>query len=377
MNDRKAWLAKRRAGIGGSDAAAILGYSPWKSAMQVWMEKMGLEEPERSEQEQFQLDLGTDLEPVIAKLYERQTKSQLYQPVLTPMVNPRHDFMLGSPDRLVLGELRGVELKTENRYIDEFGEPGTDEVPYHYLIQCAHYMAVLDYPVWDVALLKSGASFAVYHIERDLELETEMIESLGEWWNEHIVKKIPPDLDGSDAWRVYLKQRYPRDILPIKTEGELNARTLTVINNLRTIRQILSEYGELEQHCENEIKAVIGEHEGIVGDFGKVTWKKSRDGTHTDWESVALDLAARLGWKTAGGPFLDAIALHSVDRPGSRRFLFTPKKGWKFDGIGIEAGNSAEAGSIEPGDGQHRLGSASESADRSALPDGGTPSERP
>ena len=35
------WLAYRRTGLGGSDAGAIMGVSPYKSAYAVWADKLG------------------------------------------------------------------------------------------------------------------------------------------------------------------------------------------------------------------------------------------------------------------------------------------------------------------------------------------------
>ena len=70
--DEKEKLARRFA-IGGSEAAAVLGMSPWQSPMDVWLRKMGLveETPDPRREEMFQL--GKDMEPVIAKMYERRT----------------------------------------------------------------------------------------------------------------------------------------------------------------------------------------------------------------------------------------------------------------------------------------------------------------
>jgi len=38
---RDAWLQVRQGGIGSSDAAAALGLNPYKSQLQLWMEKTG------------------------------------------------------------------------------------------------------------------------------------------------------------------------------------------------------------------------------------------------------------------------------------------------------------------------------------------------
>lgn len=46
VNNRKEWLKARQKGIGGSDAASVLGISPWKTNVQLWEEKTGITEPE-------------------------------------------------------------------------------------------------------------------------------------------------------------------------------------------------------------------------------------------------------------------------------------------------------------------------------------------
>ena len=181
--------------------------------MDVWIEKMGLAgedipDPNRD----FLLNLGTAMEPVISELYSRETGRNVFQP--RRYAHKKLHWLIGSPDRLVVGEKRGVELKTESMYVDQFGEPGTDEVPDQYLIQCAVYMAIMEYPVWDIALLKAGTSFTIYTIKRDMDLETHLLTELNDWWQRHIVEKHPPDIDGSGAWTLYLRKTYPRDIEP-------------------------------------------------------------------------------------------------------------------------------------------------------------------
>ena len=42
---REAWLDRRRAGIGGSDVAALLGLSRWKTPLDVFLDKTGRSEP--------------------------------------------------------------------------------------------------------------------------------------------------------------------------------------------------------------------------------------------------------------------------------------------------------------------------------------------
>lgn len=315
------WKLARRKGIGGSDAAAILGFSPWKSPMDVYLDKTGMaEEPDANRQ--FLLELGQQLEPVIARLYERETGKHLQQPSPALWHHSKHPVLLGTPDRIIAGE-RGVELKSENQFQNEFGEPGTDQVPYHYLIQCAHYMALSNMPAWDVALLKSGASFAIYTIHRDLELEEFIISELLLWWESHIVAQKPPDVDSSDAWKRYLRQKFPSNILPIKST---DSAVMDDIRRLAASRLALEHWDEEKTEIENRLKLAIGEHEGFAGDFGKLTWRKAKDSQAIDYERAFNYLASHSG--IAPDMLEVMLSNFTVTRPGSRRLLFQPRKGW-------------------------------------------------
>lgn len=291
--------------------------------MDCWLDKMGMSDDTPDPARKFLMDLGTDLEPVIARMYERQTERTLFAPAA--MVHPLYPMLRGNPDRIVIGEPRGVELKTENQFMDQFGDPGTDQVPYHYLVQCAHYMAICDLPVWDIALLRGGATFAIYTIERDLDLERDMNMQLTQWWEKHVVGNRPPDIDGSGAWKVYLRKKFPVDILPVK---ESDSDTLRLVNNLRTVRQIVNEYSLLQEEMENRLKFIIGDHEGIAGEFGKITWKKAKDIATVDWEGAFTDLAVHHA--TDLGIICDIEKRNLKPRPGARRFLVSLRKDWTY-----------------------------------------------
>ena len=320
--NKKDWLAERRKGIGGSDAAAILGFSPWKSPMDVYLEKTGMVEDKPEDKDrQFLLDLGQDLEPVVARLYERETGKRLLVP--GRWQHPNHPVLVGTPDRVVEGLRIGVELKTENQFQNEFGEPGSDQVPYHYLVQCLHYMAVGNYGQWDVAVLHGGARFAIYHIQRNVELEEYMVDELLQWWDRHIVQGQLPEVDASPAWKSFLRQKYPANVLPILPTDQ---DTLTGIENLATARRF-AEYWDIQKTvCETRLKLAIGDHEGFVGEFGKLTWRRTKDGQHIDWQSAFNYLTNKI---TLPGEQRESIlGMFTHTTPGTRRFLFTPRKDW-------------------------------------------------
>ncbi|SOE81023.1 putative phage-type endonuclease [Caballeronia arationis] len=78
--DRDEWLAVRRTGIGGSDAAAAVGLNPYKSQLELWMEKTGrddeLEKPDPNDTT-HPIFWGTLLEPIVAAAYTQQTSNRV------------------------------------------------------------------------------------------------------------------------------------------------------------------------------------------------------------------------------------------------------------------------------------------------------------
>lgn len=380
--ERKEWLALRRTGIGGSDAAAILGLSPWRSQMDVWLDKRGLAEERDDPDGDFLMELGKLMEPVITDLYERETKRKTYPGTLVRSLEI--PILLGTPDRLCQDEQRGVELKTENQFTDLFGTPGTDEIPDHYLVQVAHYMAITEVPVWDVAVLHGGTRFEIYTVHRDLELEERMIERLLVWWQEHIVRGIPPDVDSSDAWRVFLHKKHPREMFPmVALAPEHNA----VMERLGQVRQAEHVLESVRGELENKLKSVIGDHEGVYSPHGKVTWKRTKESRHVDWEGLYYAIrknayeALNKHYHDAAEEFLKladlCLEISSKTKPGVRRFLFTPPKLQR----GANArDNVIDIGSLTSGtgalpesdrDSEHSVSGPSESIDRSSLRDGG------
>src|ERR1700694_1448834 len=106
MSARAQWLEAGRAGIGGSDAAAILGLDPWRSGLDVWRSKVEPTPP--TEEERFLFKLGHLLEPVTARLYSEQTGREVTAP--NPEIHQHSKFpeIMGSPARLALKDGRGV-----------------------------------------------------------------------------------------------------------------------------------------------------------------------------------------------------------------------------------------------------------------------------
>lgn len=259
------WLRERRKGIGGSDAAAILGLNKWKSPIQVYMEKIGELDSDVSSEAAY---WGQVLEDVVAREFARRTGKKVRNRNAI-LQHPDYPWMLANVDRLIVGERSGLECKTASEYLkDEWKD---DEVPAPYLIQCQHYMAVTGYDAWWIAVLIGGNKFQYKKIERDEEIIQMLIEAEEEFWNGHVVPRIPPEFDGSEASEKLLRSLYPE--AEPDSETELPNEADKIIEALQQINTEIDDLTELKKSYENKLKGMLGEFERGIASNHIVTWK--------------------------------------------------------------------------------------------------------
>lgn len=179
-------LQARRLGIGGSDAAGVLGLSKYKTPLQVYLDKIGQAPPRVVGEE---VEWGNRLEDDVIDAYRDRMGVDVVTGVF--LASDVHPFMLANLDGLASNG-RIVEAKTAGyRTMHEWGEEGSDFVPVDYLCQAQHYLAVTNAAACDIAVLFGGQRFAVYTIEPDAEFRDAMIEREAEFWR-CVEARIPP-----------------------------------------------------------------------------------------------------------------------------------------------------------------------------------------
>jgi putative phage-type endonuclease len=319
----------RTKGIGGTDIAAIVGLNPWKSAIDVYMEKLGLTEPQ---EDNDNLWWGREMEPILQKRYEQETgltvlpfNSEFHILDKIKNITP---WYVGTPDGMILDSNNhiwmGVDYKTTgSSYKSDWGEPGSDEVPPYYHTQAMWYMGLTGARWWDIAVLFMGArrEFRIYRINRDDELIATLIEKGKDFWENHVLSQVPPPVDSSPGWDKYFKSRFPKEELPLlETTGEID-------NDLRSYHGVCEKFKAVsanKEYWENHIKAYIGSCAGINTPVAKVTWKKSKDRTKVDWEKAFNDLAAKEC--LTAQERIQLINLHTTITTGPRIFRATWNK---------------------------------------------------
>jgi putative phage-type endonuclease len=262
------WHKARRKGLGGSDIAAILGISKWRTPMDVWVEKMGLVEPS---EESYAMMRGRILEDAIAQWYGEFTGFDLHPGEEMP-IEGKHPWMLASPDRYVDDDVSRFILEVKSaRSADDWGAMGTAKVPVYYATQGAWYMACKNMDRCDyAALFMINDEFRMYTVHRDMSVENRLLEVAGDWWQKHIVKGEQPDMDGSNAASKYLQDKFPKDAIEMRS-ATIDEEDLML--ELDIVQSKLKQLESTKSKLQNEIKACIGESAGLYTGSGKATWK--------------------------------------------------------------------------------------------------------
>jgi len=155
LSSHREWLDSRKNRIGGSDASAILGMNPYKSNVDLWLEKRGEIETEDISDKPY-VQYGTNAEYYLRELFKLdfpQYKVEYYENNM--IINDKYPFAHASLDGELTDEegRKGIlEIKTTNILQSMQKEKWKDKIPDSYYIQVLHYLMVTEY---DFVILKA------------------------------------------------------------------------------------------------------------------------------------------------------------------------------------------------------------------------------
>lgn len=306
-------LAERARGITATDIAAIVGVHPYKSAVDVWSEKLGHSAPfEGNDRTKW----GNLLEPVLRSDYEERKGVRVE--VHGTMQHREREWMKATPDGLVYERAdvfpaRGLEIKCHTVHLAYlYGAPGSDEVPDHELTQCTWNMAVTELQRWDLIAFIDGQPID-YVIDRDRDLIDMLRLKAERFLRDHVQTGTPPPPDGSEAYTAWLQARHRSDnALAALERVEGEPETMQNIERLRALRDEIAVLEQREGIVVQALKARIGDNAGIEWPNGKpaptkgkskgvppcdrITWKLAAGGSFTNYRGAfeALQLRAQL-----------------------------------------------------------------------------------
>jgi putative phage-type endonuclease len=188
MNHQQ-WLEWRRSGIGSSDAAVIMNVSPWKTAFQLWEEKVF---GKSDQEENTAMTRGKQLEEVARQLFERELNTVVFP---KNVVHTQHSWLRASLDGMDIDEKIMVEIKCPNK--DDHFLAVTKKVPTKYFPQCQHQLAVTGLPGMFYFSF-DGSKGAIVEVARDQKYIDDMLEKEKIFWN-MVINQIPPELTDKDS----------------------------------------------------------------------------------------------------------------------------------------------------------------------------------
>ena len=267
------WRAHRKMGLGGSDAGAVLGLNPWRSPLEVWLEKTGREDsPDLSGKPS--VEWGNRLEPKVAeKFAENHPEFTVERPEWCA-VSKEHPWMFASLDGILRtvgdgGEvIHGVlEVKTSGRDTE-----WKDGVPAHYACQVAHYLAVTGWQFAYVAVLIGGQDYREYRIERDEDDVRALVESESRFWREFVTADVPPAITGNGDEGAAIARMYP------ESDGETGiaddmAETLAAEYDALCKQE--KEIRERKDKTASMLKAIVKDKKALESENVKVTWVRT------------------------------------------------------------------------------------------------------
>ena len=260
------WLRYRKCGITGTDAGAILGLNPYRSAFQVYHDKIS-DTIENIDNEAMRQ--GRDLEDYVAQRFTEATglkvrrANAIYQ-------SEEHPLLLADFDRLIVGQKAGLECKTVSPFSADKWADG--KIPAHYMAQVNHYLAVSGFDCWYIAALIFGKELVIHKITTDKEVLNNLIAKEEHFWKYNVMPEIPPVPTGSEGDTQQINQLYSAD-------DRNKTADLNPIRDLLDKRQELSDQIEqLEQEkasIEQQVKLEMQDAAYGTAPGYKVSWVSS------------------------------------------------------------------------------------------------------
>jgi putative phage-type endonuclease len=206
------WLAIHDSRIGGSDAAAVMGLSKWRSPMSVYVVKKHMlpNKPETSA-----MRWGKILEATIRREFPRDfaLKENRVVDVMedsSMLESTEHPFMVCDPDGFVTvdGEdgVGLLEIKTTTGH--SAGDWKDDQVPDDYFAQVQHSLFVTELK-WGLVVVLMDKRLFWRFVPRKVGFIEEMLAAEKEWWERFYLADEMPAPSGLEIDTETLQGLYP------------------------------------------------------------------------------------------------------------------------------------------------------------------------
>ena len=259
--------------IGGSDVAAILGISRWKSAFQLYQEKIGAFVEESNPMRDKVLNRGKRWEPVVVEMLIDELESRghevkiigrngRYKDSQNPFLEAEIDLEL-----LIDGEEVNGEIKTVHPFAaKDWGEEGTDEIPVYYTAQVMHGLMIKPRRRALVAALIGADDLRLHEVVRDDDLIAGIRARVIEFWQRVQDRNAPEPTEAADV-----KWLYGKDI---GTVAEADDGLALLCQELKCKKIMLNMLEKEMESIATNIKIRIGDAATLLyRDHPIATWK--------------------------------------------------------------------------------------------------------
>lgn len=205
LENRAAWLEKRKSYIGGSEAACIVGMNPYQSNVDLWELKTGRRQAQDISNNPY-VRYGTEAERHLRELFALdypQYKLGYYENNM--WFNSEFPFAHASLDGWLTdrnGRHGVLEIKTTNIQNSAMAAKWKNRIPDNYYIQVLHYLMVTEF---DFAILKAQLKWDIdgdvfckvqhYYIDRtEVEDDIQYLISAERKFCEYLVRDERPPL---------------------------------------------------------------------------------------------------------------------------------------------------------------------------------------
>jgi putative phage-type endonuclease len=287
MNDMPAVIDRSRF-IGGSDIAAILGISPWRNVVELWLDKT---RPLPNDETRVTLR-GKRMESYIVDMVEAEFNIAIAKVAgrNKRYVDQRVPYFSCEVDAETLSTpVQNIEIKTVHPFkAQEWGDLETDQLPLHYLAQVQWGLSITNREVCGVFAL-IGDDLRHYVVERDEPTIEAMRARAIEFWERFVIPREQPPLDYSDPKTLeVLKRLYPG------TDGRKLEATQDDVRWRETMAEAQAKadaYTEVAKGCKAH----------LLDAMGSAALLKFADG-----KALRRKLTKRKGYTVAETEYMDA-----------------------------------------------------------------------
>jgi putative phage-type endonuclease len=252
--------------LGGSDVAAILGISPWRTPLDVYLDKIDGSKPITDPGKLKILERGKRLEPYVLDMLCEEKGIRLIGRN-NRYTHGEHSFLAAEIDAET-DDGRNVEAKTTADFYSrgQWGDEHTDEIPVYYTAQCMHGMMIKPAPSCLMPVMLGIDDFRVYEVKRDDELIETIRAKEVEFWDRIQRRDPPPATKVSDIMRLFERDQ--------GTSIEVGEDIAELVKKLKFTKSKLKLMESDVDDMAARLKLVFMEHQ-IITHQGKqlASWK--------------------------------------------------------------------------------------------------------